>query len=98
MNGENTKELGLAAVAIGVFLLGLSTILAYLFPSSAVTGTDLPTLLTSVWQRLVYVIAAAIIGVLTILAGTILCGFGRLIEEISYLQYLGESDKPEKTP
>jgi ABC-type Fe3+ transport system permease subunit len=92
MNGEDTKELGLALVAIGAFFLALSIILAYLFPSSTVpTGTDLPTLLSLVWQRLVYTISAAIVGVVTILVGTVLYGFGRLIKEISYLQPVEES-------
>ena len=90
MNAENTKQLGIVAVSIGIFLV-MSAVLAYLFPNSNVpNNADLPTLLSIVWQRLVITISMAIFGLVATIAGTTLYGFGRLIEEVTYLQPIEE--------
>lgn len=99
MNAENTKLIGLTAILGGIFALALSAYGAYAFPNSSVPpNSDLTTLLTIGWQRLVLYISLAIVGILGILAGTTLYGFGRLIDEVTYLQYLQESEKIEKKP
>jgi hypothetical protein len=92
MNAENIKQLGLGVVSAGILLLVMSAILAYLFPNSTVPNSaDLPTLLSIVWQRLVITISMAIFGLVATIAGTTLYGFGRLIEEVTYLQPIEET-------
>jgi hypothetical protein len=95
MNAESIKQVGLIAIFGGILALALSTSGAYVFPYTNVPpNTDLATLLTIGWQRLVLTLALVIVGVLGVIAGTMLYGFGRLIEELTYLQPLEET--PQK--
>lgn len=75
-------------------MLALSGFGAYDFPFSSVpANADLATILTTLWQRLVITISLAIVGILGILGGILLYGFGRVVEEMAYLQPLDEPDK-----
>jgi hypothetical protein len=94
LNAESIKQIGLVAIFGGALALALSAFGAYVFPYTNVPpNADLATLLTIGWQRLVLTISLVIAGVLGVLAGTMLYGFGRLIEEVTYLQPLEETSQ-----
>ena len=98
MDSKDMQTIGLGTLGIGIIMLLLSAYGAYTFPSSyAPPNTDLVTLLTIAWQRTVLIISLAIAGIIEILTGTMLYGFGR-IEEAMYLRLLEDAEKKGSPP
>jgi hypothetical protein len=90
------KEIGLLTLLAGSLILMASTYRAYVFPITPVSSTDLGTILTQAWQGLVITISLTILGILAVLTGTILYGFGRLAEELQSSQTTEEAPDATK--